>query len=67
MKPAEENMRKVACLIGLVAVLGCDDNRNVAVSNTNPLGTVGGVMLDVEGEGAIVGGDGDAAVRPGRR
>jgi hypothetical protein len=43
-------MGKLAWLFGVVAVFGCDNNRNVAVSNTNPLGTVGGIVLDVNGE-----------------
>lgn len=50
----EETMNKLALVLGLVAVLGCDD-RNVAVTNTNPLGTVGGRVLDVNGESGING------------
>jgi hypothetical protein len=51
-------MNKLAWFVSVVAVaagVGCDDNRNVAVSNTNPLGTVGGRVLDVNGETALVG------------
>jgi Carboxypeptidase regulatory-like domain/Bacterial Ig-like domain len=43
-------MGKLAWVVAAMAVLGCDNNRNVAVSNSNPLGTVGGVVLDVNGE-----------------
>jgi hypothetical protein len=46
----EANMGKLGWLLGVVAIFGCDNNRNVAVSNENPLGTVGGTVLDVNGE-----------------
>jgi hypothetical protein len=49
----EKNMGKLAWLLGAVAIFGCDNNRNVAVSNTNPLGTVGGVVLDLNGEAPL--------------
>ncbi|HXU73955.1 MAG TPA: carboxypeptidase-like regulatory domain-containing protein [Polyangia bacterium] len=48
-------MRKLAFVLGLVGAIGCGDNQKVAVSNTNPLGTVGGVVLDLEGEAPIMG------------
>jgi hypothetical protein len=47
-------MGKLGWIVGVMALLGaCDDNRNVAVSNTNPLGVVGGRVLDLDGEAAL--------------
>jgi hypothetical protein len=47
-------MGKLGWILGVMAVLAaCDNNRNVAVSNTNPLGTVGGRVLDLNGETAL--------------
>lgn len=43
-------MRQLIIMLGVTAVLGCDNSRNVNVSNQNPLGVVGGQVLDVDGE-----------------
>src|SRR6478672_9483268 len=49
-------MRQLAILVtASVAVFGCDNNRNVAVTNQNPHGTVGGVVLDFDGETPLMG------------
>jgi hypothetical protein len=37
-------------LVAVAAIFGCDNNRSVAVSNQNPLGTVGGQVLELDGD-----------------
>src|SRR5436309_532436 len=46
---------RIAILVAMAAVFGCDNNRNVAVSNTNPLGTVGGTVIELDGETPLMG------------
>jgi len=47
-------MGKLGWIVGVLALWGvCDNNRNVAVSNTNPLGVVGGRVLDLNGEAPL--------------
>src|SRR2546421_6215111 len=48
-------MRQLAILVAMTATFGCDNNRNVAVSNTNPLGTVGGQVIELDGETPLPG------------
>ena len=51
-------MRQLAIVVAVAAVFGCDNNRNVAVSNDNPLGTVGGQVVELDGDMPL----GDATV-----
>lgn len=46
-------MGKLGLVVALLAVAACDNNRNVAVTNSNPLGTVGGRVLDLDGEAPL--------------
>lgn len=46
-------MRQLAIVLGVAAVFGCDNSRSVNVSNKNALGTVGGQVLDLNGEAPL--------------
>jgi hypothetical protein len=48
-------MRQLGLLALGFALISCDNNRNVNVSNSNAQGTVGGQVLDVSGEAPLKG------------
>src|SRR5690349_4518328 len=48
-------MRQLGLLAAAVALLACENKSSVNVSNSNATGTVGGVVLDVDGETPLMG------------